>query len=484
VRRLALALSAVLLAGAVPAVAAGGRGCTGGSPGGEWPSYGGDLAQTNHQRAERVLGVDSVASLAPAWTVAVSSGQSTPVVAGGCVYVVGGGVLTALDVATGRQVWSFPAAPGCGAELGSYCPAAPAVAAGRVHVHLSAGGKLVARAFDARTGAPLWSSRPVSWGYQVNQLSSAKVARGLSLLFGNGPDFDPHARPGFALVDERTGRVVLQRVMVPDALYRQGYAAGGVWATPAVDDRGYLYVGTANPYSAKEEARYSNSIIKLDIDRRRTTFGQVVASYKGDPDVLTQLQYDSPSCRLLAPVLTVGPVPCAQTDSDFGAGPTLFTHQGKRYLVEPQKSGVLHVLDPDTMKLRWKATIGLANYTTRLDGNSGEAAYDGKRLYVVGNPGVMRAFDPATGTQLWQQPVLDNYTNYRPAVVANGVLYVLSGSESMLTAWSAADGSLLAALPTTAPDGQRCGAAQSGGIAVAEHKVVVNCGGYVTAFAR
>ncbi|MCY0616884.1 hypothetical protein, partial [Klebsiella pneumoniae] len=88
---------------------------------------------------------------------------------------------------------------GCGAELGSYCPAAPAVAAGRVHVHLSTGGKLVARAFDARTGEPLWSSRPVSWGYQVNQLSSAKVARGLSLLFGNGPDFDPHARPGFAL---------------------------------------------------------------------------------------------------------------------------------------------------------------------------------------------------------------------------------------------------------------------------------------------
>jgi len=480
-----LAVATVLLASAVPALAAPAAGCaTRAAPGGEWTSYGGDLAQTNTQRAERTLGAANVAELAVAWTVAANAGQSVPVVAGGCAYVVGGGTLTALDVATGRTVWSFPAFPGCGAQIGSYCPQAPHVVNGRVHVHGSENGKVRAKAFHARTGEPLWSSTGLSWGYDVHQLASAKVARGLSILFGTGPDFDPKARPGFALLDERTGRVRAQRAMVPDSLAKQGYSAGGVWATPAVDAaRGYVYAGTANPYSSKEEPRYSNSIIKIDIDPRRRTFGRVVSSYKGDPDVLTQLQYESPSCQVLGPVVTFGPVPCAQTDSDFGAGPTLFTHKGKRYLAEAQKSGVLHVLDPDTMRLRWKATIGLANWTTRLDGNSGEAAYDGKRLYVVGNPGVMRAFDPATGAELWQQAVLDNYTNYRPALVANGVLYVLSLSESLLTAWSAADGAPLAQLDVSGGTGQRCGAAQSGGLALAQHKVLVNCGSYVTAFA-
>lgn len=472
-----------LTASALPVLAASPGGCAARSgPGGEWPGYGGDPAQRNHQAAERTLGASNVAALVPVWTATVNGGQSTPVVAGGCVYVIGAGTLTALEVSTGKTVWTAQVVPS--ADCGGYCPAAPTVVHGRVHVGFSEKGNLAARAFDARTGEPLWRTTVGQFGYRMDQLASARVARGLHLVLGEGPDFDPHARPGFALLDEATGKVRLKRIMVPDALSRQGYAAGGVWATPSVDEvRGYAYVGTANPYSAKEESRYSNSIMKIDIDPRRRTFGQVVASYKGDPDVLTKLQYDAPTCQLVGPVVAFGPFPCAQTDSDFGAGPTLFTHRGKRYLAEPQKSGTLHVLDPDTMRLRWKATIGLANWTTRLDGNSGEVAYDGKRLYVVGNPGVMRAFDPATGEQLWQQAVLDNYTNYRPTVVANGVLYVLSAAESLLTGWSTADGSLLARIPLSEGTNARCGAAQSGGIALAQHRVVVNCGSFVTAFA-
>jgi outer membrane protein assembly factor BamB len=481
--RHAVAVGVLLGAGlGVPALSEPRAGCaTRGGAGGDWSSYGADLAQHNNQTRERVVGRGNVADLGPLWVASVGAGQSTPVGAGGCVYVIGAGMLTALDVRTGATRWTSQVVPS--ASCGSYCPAAPMVVNGRVHADFSDNGKLAARAFDAVTGEPLWRTTVGSFGYRMDQLASAKVARGIHLVFGEGPDFDPHARPGFALLDERTGRVLVKRMMVPEALSRQGYSAGGVWATPAVDvAKGYAYAGTANPYSAKEESRYSNSIVKIDIDPRRPTFGQVVGSYKGDADVLTQLQYDAPTCQVVGPVVAFGPFPCAQTDSDFGAGPTLFTFRGKRYLAEPQKSGTLHVIDPDTMRLRWKATIGLANYTTRLDGNSGEVAFDGARLYVVGNPGVMRAFDPATGEELWQQPVLDNYTNYRPSVVANGVLYVLSAAESLLTAWSTADGSLLARLPVVDPSGNRCSAAQSGGIAVAQHRVLVNCVTYVAAF--
>ena len=354
---------------------------------------------------------------------------------------------------------------------------------GRVYADSGQDGKLRGLAFDARTGKRVWKTEPVGFGYPVHQLASAKVADGMSLVFGEGPDFDPHARPGYMFVDSQTGRVLYKRMTVPAALAKKGYAAGGIWATPAVDvKRGYVYAGTANPYPAKEEGVYSNSILKIDINRHRKTFGQVVASYKGDRDVVTQLQYDAPTCQAVAPVLTFGPVPCAQTDSDFGAGPTLFSYHGKRYLAEPQKSGKIHVLDPDTMKLRWKATIGLANYETKLDGNSGEASFDGKRLYVIGNPGILHAFDPATGRQLWQQVVADNPTNYRPAVGENGVLFVLSARESLLTAWSAADGSMLASFNLQSDTGTQCSAAQSGGIALAHHQVFVNCGSYVAAY--
>jgi outer membrane protein assembly factor BamB len=475
---LALLVSGVLTGSSGAAT----RGCSATVPGGggDWPSYGGNLAQTNHQDHEDRISPANAGALRVQWVLSADAGQSTPVVSGSCVYVVGGGNVMAADTRTGRLVWSYRL--GCTSSLAGYCPAAVHVVHGRVFVDSGAGDSLTGHAFDARTGEPLWHSKPVRWGYPVSQLASAKVARGLSIVFGSGPDFDPHANPGFVLLDERTGRVVYQRAMVPPALSRAGYSAGGVWATPAVDEaRGYVYAGTANPYSAKEEAVYSNSIIKIDIDRRRRTFGQVVASYKGDPDVLTQVQYDSPTCSAASAVVTFGPVPCGQTDSDFGAGPTLFTYKGKRYLAEPQKSGVLHVLDPDTMKLRWKATIGLANYTTRLDGNSGEVHFDGRRLYAIGNPGQLHAFDPATGDEAYLTEVFDNPTNYRPLVGGNGVLYVLSLEESALTSWSAADGSLLGAVDLTTVAGSRCSAAQSGGVALAHHQVFVNCGAFLAA---
>ncbi len=82
------------------------------SPSGEWPSYGHDLANTRDQPDEHTIGTANVAGLKPAWVFATASAgdassfETTPVVAGGCVFIGStAGTVYALDAGTGRVVW-------------------------------------------------------------------------------------------------------------------------------------------------------------------------------------------------------------------------------------------------------------------------------------------------------------------------------------------------------------------------------------------
>src|SRR5947209_7130408 len=107
---LALGLSAACFASS--AAASTSTPCTTAAAGGDWPSYGHDVANTRTQPEETRLGPSAVAALTPAWAFSTSSTadgtgfNTTPVVYDGCVFIGSfGGTAYALDAKTGHIVW-------------------------------------------------------------------------------------------------------------------------------------------------------------------------------------------------------------------------------------------------------------------------------------------------------------------------------------------------------------------------------------------
>jgi outer membrane protein assembly factor BamB len=447
-----------------PTADAAARGCApkwhGG--GGDWPTKGHDTYNTNFQPKEKKIGPANLLQLELKWVApqpSIDPGTWTPAVSGSCVYVSGLGTLYALDAETGKLVWvgTKRMTYGGGAEGEAYPPRTVTVEDGLVHV--DADNKRAPRgyAYDARTGRLVWESESILFGYPANQFAAAKVFDGIHLLFTTGPDFDPKARPGYAFLDAKTGEVLVKDNVTPDRLLEKGYAGSGVWVDPAIDPvGGYAFAGTANPYNSEKESDYDDAIVKIDMDRDRKTFGQVVGNYKGDPD--------------------------QGLDIDFAGGPTLFpTESGDLWLAETQKSATLHVIDTKTMKLQWKFE-GRAGGP--LFGNAGEPAYDGERLYVLLNPGVLYAFDPETGNILWAEPLQDDPLSARPPVVANGVVYTIGGGGkgTVVLAHDAATGAPLGALAPSADTGIDCAAGSNGGLSIAHHMLYVNCQAYLAAY--
>ena len=91
----------------------------------------------------------------PAATAHGPGPKSTPAFAGGRLYTLGmGGIVTAFDAASGKQLWQKPATP----QLPLYGTAAsPLVDRGLVIVHVGGNDQGALTAFDASTGAVKWS---------------------------------------------------------------------------------------------------------------------------------------------------------------------------------------------------------------------------------------------------------------------------------------------------------------------------------------
>jgi polyvinyl alcohol dehydrogenase (cytochrome) len=444
--------------------------------GGDWATYGEDLHGTQRQLAENVINAGNVSKLTQAWSignVAQNSGyqEAPPIVSGGCVFINTGGHIEGRSLKTGNLVWTSHGAD----TTGTF---AVTVADGRVHVGLNNNGKPEAAAFDLRDGHLLWTSEPIYFGYQATQQSSAIVFDGIQALFTTGPDFDPASRPGYGLIDAATGNVLYKSATLPQQYVDQGYSGGGVWGTPTVDEQsGYLYVGTSNPESKTKESPYDDSIIKLDVNRARPTFGQIVATLKGNPDSVTG--YDNPVCQSVGGTAWVnggiygGSPTCGQTDVDIGVGPTLWRSPDGRLMgAALQKSGWLHAFYADTMRTAWDrqmfASLGpLGGELTRI-------ATDGKTLYATANPGVLYALNAADGSVRWQTPLTGVPTKGGNVALANGVVYYVD--EPALKAFDAGTGQLLW---MSRPEPS---ATIGSAVVVAGHSVVANHYGVIAAY--
>lgn len=453
-----------------------------GLAGGEWRTYGHDVAQTRNQTDEHDLGTAAAKTLAPAWTFDTASvgdaGQfdSTPVVAGGCVFAGStGGVVYAVDAATGRLVWRHPVAVKV-AGLGGDIVSATIVVRDLVLVLVNETGDGTVGpyllALDSATGATAWQSAPFSTaaGYYTN--ASPAEWNGLVIAGYSPPEGQQIGQGGFVVVDAKTGAILKNTPTIPPADQAKGFSGGGLWSTAAFDtETGFAYLGGGNPFSHTVEHPNTNAILKIDARRNSPTFGEIVGAYKGNADqytdALTTLAH-TPVCDATAPVdFPLDDTACGQLDLDFGATPNLFRVGGKTYVGDLQKAGVYHVADAATMQPVWNTIVGVSCFAC----NAASTAVDATGVYGVGTPGGVAFGLGLDGARRWEMPVGDG-AHYESISVANGVVYTVDGLGGVL-AFGAATGLPLLHRSLTVDTGHAAGGLTSNGVAIAYHTVYV-----------
>jgi polyvinyl alcohol dehydrogenase (cytochrome) len=473
-----------VLMGSLPAARASATCASADAPGGDWPSFGHDLANTRSQPAEDVIGTAQAPSLQPEWTLKVSDTggaggfSGTPVVADGCVFAVtDGGTAYAVNADTGDVVWSVTAP--------AHVTGSVTVADGRVY---AVGSSTVAFALDEATGALLWEHR-IDDQPGVDAYASPVVYNGLvfaGFSGGSAELSDDEAeryafQGGYAVLDAATGDVLTKQFTVhPPNEPADDLAGGAVWSTGAVDtETGFLYVGTGNPFNPRNQSPLTNAIIKVDLRRDSASFGQIVGSYQGNVDEYFT-EFSTTPCVDIpgnpAPWYPQGGGGCADVDLDFGASPNLFTVGGKKLVGDGQKSGVYHAVDADTMAGVWKSPLGVP---TSVGGIVGTAAFDGTSLTgPITTGGYHWNIGAADGLPRWAAPGTDGVHWGHQVSTANGVVYT-TDTKGFLTAMDAATGVVLFHQPV---DSSTANASLGAGVSIARHKVYAPAGGSLTAF--
>jgi polyvinyl alcohol dehydrogenase (cytochrome) len=421
---LTAALAGLALA-AAPAAAVEVPGCAPAAPGGDWTFYGGTLDNHRDQLAEETIDAGNAADLGVAWQAPTPDGgviHSVPTVADGCVFFgTDLGTVSALNADTGEVVWTrslVDGGGGSGTFQGAGIVGAPAIADGRVHVGVTTPDASVALALDQVTGAVLWQTAiDTDSGGGVD--SSPVPFNGMIFQAYQGDESSNHSNPGYAILDAATGAILEARKVLPAADFEAGDRGGSIVNTPAVDlAAGYLYAGTGNPASRRQNPR-TDSQIKIDVDPARETFGDIVDEVRGTSDSYpAPTDIDSPVCQ---PDLQwpIGRFTCGSFDYNFLSSGVLVEHSdGRELFGELQKSGVFQTVDRATMDVVWKATIGAPG----LGFNLSSAAADENAIYVAVTFGNLYALDIDTGAVKWVTPGT-GVMRFNGLSVANGVLY-------------------------------------------------------------
>lgn len=481
------------------------------SSGGDWPSLNGDLANSRHQPDEASLDPDRARELQPAWSFAGASVgatggmRSTPIVAGGCVYLgLGQGYLgdrgdvIALDAATGAVVWHTQlegSVLGLSAANGLIYATPSSGTRGEVALPVvtdtyePAGSHAVA--LDADTGEVRWTSERLDDGTAgngtfINASPVVFAAGGRRMVFvplaGGAGD---GARVPMYFLDALTGATVAKAYALSEQEYAEGFGGTGIWSTAAYDPATqHLYAGTSDSDGRTRQHPYNNALLRIDANPRRATFAKVVGAYTGttehaDLDALVGYP-NNPLCGLggteeavALPTFfdTSASVECLELDLDFGASPNLYRAVDGRLRVSAlQKSGVLHSVDAERMRRAWTAFVGPGGPAM----HAGTASVADGRIHVGATPNLLFGFDQSDGDLEWASTTGVDVFAYQPVTTANGVLYAVNDLGSLL-AFDAATGRPVLARPLAADGGFSQCLGVGAGVAVARGTVFAPC---------
>ena len=286
------------------------------------------------------------------------------------------------------------------------------------------------------------------------------------------------------ILNQDDGSVDAVGVGIPDEDFEDEFAGGAMWSAPAIDlEDGYAYEGAGNPFSAKEHPR-TNAILKIDIDPRRDTYGEVVDSYKATGEqYLPLLGTYKPACE--ATDFNVGA--CELPDLDMAMAANIFhDSKGRKRVGDGQSSGIWHAIRPENMEAVWQTMTGPPFAGAR----SGGSAFDGDRIYAAGGvPGQVWALNPDDGIVEWVVPNLGP-NMFNTMAVANGVVYTYGGASAPAAnfmALDAATGTPLAINLMADDIGAIAVGIQAGGVVIARNKVYAPANelagsGYIVAY--
>ncbi len=438
-----------------------------------------DLSHTRHQPDEKQISSGVASTLATSWqyTPDAAEGSSfsgTAAIADGCVYVGSqSGWVYALNADTGALVWkkrveedpTVAFSSGAGGINGSL-----AVANGRIYASVANYENPYVAALDQETGDVLWATtteKQTGAGTQASAIVFDDVV--IAGWDTAGIEFDAEARKtaygGFAVIDAITGKLLKRTYTIPIKDRKEGFSGGNIWSSFAIDEKTkYGYVGTAAPYSPAHEHERTNAILKVDLDKSRPTFGEIVDSYKGLHDTYVDTTRELP-CVPIAPGsnFAEGTGPCQKLDLDFAAAPNLMKVKGKTVVGELQKAGIYHMANAKNMKGLHQVFISTpaAGFAPSSIGSTAVDPSGG--IYVVaGTFNSLVSLDKSTADYRWISSTTDLPLHANPTTSANGVVYSLNGS-GLLTAHDTRTGTPLLVA--------QVGSSLGSGVAVARNTV-------------
>jgi outer membrane protein assembly factor BamB len=302
----------------------------------------GDTSNTRY--AQGPIDSANVSQLQPAWSLPLSaksqygSYSSSPIISGAAMFSQDlASNVQAINLKTGKVIWakSF--------ESPDQGPNGLVVAGGRVYGATAT----AAFALDEKTGQQVWSVTLTR-----NEHEGIDMAPGyhngivyVSTVPGNNEKFYGGGGVGILwALEAGTGKKLWHFATAPESLWGQESvnSGGGLWYTPAFDDEGNMYVGTANPapFPGTESSPwgssrpgpnlYTDSIVKLNAQT-----GKVAWHYQQTPHDLY--------------------------DWDLQDPPILAEVKGRKEVIAGGKSGWVIALDPHSGKVLWKRSVGIHN---------------------------------------------------------------------------------------------------------------------------
>jgi polyvinyl alcohol dehydrogenase (cytochrome) len=366
------------------------------------------LGQRRHQLPQCSAGRFSAADLPKLklkWAFAyqgASTSRVQPALAGGKLFAASdNGELHALDPKTGCTYWTFKAESGVRSAL----TVGPYKTNGRTGYAVFFGDQRAnAYAIDTITGQQIWKRKvdehqaaAITGAITIHGGKAFVAVQGLNEEGTGGRGQAPCCtfRGNLNALDVNTGAFLWKTYTIDEPKLRGrntrsgqdafGPAGGGIWSAPTVDaKRRAVYVSTGNAYADPSQAM-TNSVIAMSIDT-----GKVMWVFQATPNDnwlggCGARGDGNPGCPE-----TRGP------DFDFSAAPVLTTVNGRQLIVIPQKSGMVHAIDPDKQgAVVWQTRVGQGS---GLGGQWG-GAIDGQQGYfgsATRRPRRREAFVPST----------------------------------------------------------------------------------------
>lgn len=370
----------------------------------QWKGWGNAVTNRRYQHDPGFKNAD-IPKLKVRWAFSYTGTKNTePLIFGGRVYVASmGGRVYSLDARSGCVHWRYTYRGGARASM-SIGPD-PQAASG--YALFLGDDRMDLRAFDARSGTVLWTTRVGT--HRTGRITgSPTLYKDVLYVPLSAQEESQGASATYVCctfigtvvaVDSTTGKIRWSSPIVdetphptrknPAGTQMYGPAGGSIWSAPTIDaKRGQLLVATGDSFT-EVDLTASDAVVAMDLKTGKVRWTNQVNSH------------DNFGVGFNVPLGEVGP------DWDFGASPILMNVGGRDLAITGNKSSVVYAMDPATGKTVWQ--------TPKLGrgGASGGVmwgpATDGKILYTPlaepsgagARPGVV-ALNPATGKELWR----------------------------------------------------------------------------------